>query len=231
MGETRGQLDFALEATEVDLAGPIGPQQLDRRGPPHHAVAGAVDLAHSAFADLLFEHVLAEPARFADLGPQAVDDPRDDGARDDREAPHHRSGGRQPGIGAPSRARARRARHRRPARGARDTGSSGAPNMAVTMTVRRGDEGIRAARMASIIADAAELQHRHVAVGHQRRPRRSRANDRGRTRPGGSAPASAPMVELSSRPPLSITPREPDGPLPAPAQPPEDAGIGRSKPA
>ena len=39
VGEPRGQLDFALEATQVELAGPIGPQQLDRRRPSHHAVA------------------------------------------------------------------------------------------------------------------------------------------------------------------------------------------------
>ena len=47
VGETRGQLDFALEPTQVDLASPIGPQQLDRRGPPHHAVARTIDLAPS----------------------------------------------------------------------------------------------------------------------------------------------------------------------------------------
>ena len=52
VGQARGQLDLALEATKVDLAGPIGPQQLDRRGPPHHAVASPVDLPHSPFADL-----------------------------------------------------------------------------------------------------------------------------------------------------------------------------------
>jgi hypothetical protein len=44
MGQTRGQLDFTFETTKVDLAGPIGPQQLDRGGASHHPVARPVHL-------------------------------------------------------------------------------------------------------------------------------------------------------------------------------------------
>ena len=188
VGQTRGQLDFALETTEVDLAGPIGPQQLDRRGAPHHAVAGPVDLPHSPFADLPLEHVLAEPARLADLGPEAVDDPRDDGARDDGEAPHHGGGCRQPGIGARvERApgepaigdryqEGRHQDHRDAEQGGDDDGA----------TRRRRDQG---GANGDHHRHSAQLQHRHVAVGHHDALARSRANDRGRTRPRGSAPA------------------------------------------
>jgi hypothetical protein len=98
--QARGQLDFPLEATQLKLAGPIESQQFERRGSSHHAMAGPVDLAHAALADLLLEHVLAQPTGFADLDPESVDDPRDDRARDDDEPPHHSSCGRQPGIRA-----------------------------------------------------------------------------------------------------------------------------------
>ncbi len=74
MTELRGHLHLALEALEVRLARAIRRQQLDRGRPAQHRVAGAVDDAHAAGADLLLERVLAEPPRPRRLGTQAEDD-------------------------------------------------------------------------------------------------------------------------------------------------------------
>src|SRR5207253_7467604 len=73
----------ALEASDALLGGVI--EQLDRRGPAKERVACAIDDAHAAFADLLFEEVLAELHRFADLLAEAVDDARDRGGAGDAE--------------------------------------------------------------------------------------------------------------------------------------------------
>ena len=47
VGQARGELDLALEALQVALARAIDAQQLDRRGPAHHAVARGGRRSHS----------------------------------------------------------------------------------------------------------------------------------------------------------------------------------------
>ena len=66
----------------------------------------------------------------------------------------------------------------------------GTPNKAVTMMVRRGRRGDQGGANGDHHRHADELQHRHVAVGHRDGLARSRANDRGRTPPAGSAPSA-----------------------------------------
>jgi hypothetical protein len=66
--EVGQRLDLALEATEV--VGAAAREQLDRRRATEHGVAGAVDDAHAALAELALEGVLAQPARVADVAAQ-----------------------------------------------------------------------------------------------------------------------------------------------------------------
>ena len=74
VGQHRGQLHLALEPLHVPLADALWRQQLDRGWPPQHRVVRAVYDAHRAFADLLVEGVLSEPAGALHLPSKAEDD-------------------------------------------------------------------------------------------------------------------------------------------------------------
>ena len=68
VGEPGGGPHLALEAGErVGVAGPIGPDQLDRHRLLEQQVLGQVDLAHPAGAEPPYQLVLPEPPRFGDL--------------------------------------------------------------------------------------------------------------------------------------------------------------------
>ena len=152
---------------------------------------------------LSFEHVLSEPARFAHLGPKPVDHPRDDGARDDAEAPHDGRVGREPRQGARIERAPRQSaaghghhrgghhHHRGGEQGRDDDGAQGRGRD------ERGADGGSSSPCRSVAASR-RSRRRH------RPPGRSPATARWRTRPTGSGPNTALISELSSRPPPSI---------------------------
>ena len=75
------QLHLALEPADGVLTGHLRSQHLDRGGPTEHGVAGSIDDPHTAFSELAFERVLAQPTDLVDRRTQ----PEDDARRDDRQ--------------------------------------------------------------------------------------------------------------------------------------------------
>ena len=92
MAEAGGELHLALEARHALLARLLGGQELHRRGPAQHGVAGAIDDAHASLAQLLAQRVLPELARLPDLASQSVDDAGDADGQGGGEAPPDRGG-------------------------------------------------------------------------------------------------------------------------------------------
>ena len=85
MAEARSQLHLALKPPDAVLAGFFRREQLDGGRTSKHRVAGAIDNAHPALANLLLEGVLAQALDFVRLGAQAEDDARANGADGERD--------------------------------------------------------------------------------------------------------------------------------------------------
>jgi hypothetical protein len=75
MREAARQLDFAFEALEPHAVGAGGRDELDGRRPAKQEVTRAIDHAHAALSQFLFERVVAELHGGLHLRAQAVDDP------------------------------------------------------------------------------------------------------------------------------------------------------------
>ncbi len=74
VGQLRGELHLALELRQILSAEPVGSKELDRRRAAEHRVARAIHHAHAALAQLFFQEVLPELARYAHVAAQPVDD-------------------------------------------------------------------------------------------------------------------------------------------------------------
>ncbi len=90
VGEPCGLAHLVLEALGLALARAVG-HQLHGRGAAEQLVARPVDDTHAALSEALFEHVLAELVRLADLLLKPVDRARDERRRQ-REGDHPRCG-------------------------------------------------------------------------------------------------------------------------------------------
>src|SRR5690242_14342922 len=84
MRQQAGELHFALESSQVVLAGTLRGKELHGRGTAKHGMPRLVDDAHPTFTDLLVEGVLPELRRFADSFGETVDRVGNVGGDDDR---------------------------------------------------------------------------------------------------------------------------------------------------